>query len=193
VFQLTPPSEPGGSWTENVLYNFTGSGDAFGGILLIDKSGALYSTTQNQVFKLTPPQDSGADWTFTVLHSDVATFITVDLVGKTGALFGTTLGPNAFFELTQSGNEKVLVEMGDIYPLPGLAAGPGGALYGGNFGGEVFKLTPPSQRGGKWTIAFVISSCFNNGMPTLNKKGTIYGYDVGICGPQHGAVYQVTQ
>jgi uncharacterized repeat protein (TIGR03803 family) len=198
VFQLAPPNSPGGPWTETVLHNFTGGSDGFGpfGVLLIDKSGALYgTTTQNnpapgRAFRLTPPKPPATNWTFKVLHNDLATFINVDFIDSTGALYGTTLGPNAFFKLSQSGSEKILLK-GIDYSMPGLAAGPGGTYYGGNFGGRVFKLTPPSGKGGQWMLGDLLpSSCYNQGMPTLDSSGTIYGYDVNVCqAPLYGAVY----
>src|ERR1035438_4699700 len=46
VFAVTPPSPPGGSWTEAVLHTFTGGsdgGDPAG--LAIDKRGVLLGTT----------------------------------------------------------------------------------------------------------------------------------------------------
>ena len=47
IFQMTPPSSPGGQWTENVIYNFTDTNDgAFPQSgLLIDKQGDLYGTS----------------------------------------------------------------------------------------------------------------------------------------------------
>ena len=48
VFQLTPPAQPGGAWTETVLYNFPGfKGDATtpAYTLAIDPQGNLYGTT----------------------------------------------------------------------------------------------------------------------------------------------------
>ena len=47
IFQMTPPSSPGGQWTENVIYNFTDTNDgAFPQSgLLIDKQGNLYGTS----------------------------------------------------------------------------------------------------------------------------------------------------
>src|SRR5436190_23266393 len=51
VFKLTPPSTPGGAWTESVLHSFLGSfrgglGDTEGGYpaagLIFDSTGALY-------------------------------------------------------------------------------------------------------------------------------------------------------
>jgi len=66
VFSLTPPVSPGGSWTESVLYNFTGASDGNGpeGVV-IGSGGVLYGTTSGggnpicdfgcgTVFSLTP-------------------------------------------------------------------------------------------------------------------------------------------
>jgi uncharacterized repeat protein (TIGR03803 family) len=47
VFALTPPATGGGSWTEQVLYSFTGGGDGSTPLapLIADKAGTLYGTT----------------------------------------------------------------------------------------------------------------------------------------------------
>jgi len=48
VFQLSPPSSPGGSWTETTLYQFQGGIDgATPAAALLVKGSALYSTTQS--------------------------------------------------------------------------------------------------------------------------------------------------
>ncbi len=190
VFQLKPPTVSGGVWTETVLHDFTGGSDGFGpfGVLLIDNHGALYgSTTQNspqpgRVFRLRPPKIAGKPWAFKVLHNDLATFISVDYVDSTGTLFGTTLGPNAFFKLSKTGTEQILINNADY------------SLHGGSFGADVFKFTPPANENGTWTFQDLNPGfCFNNGMPTLDAVGTIYGYDVNVCqAPPHGAVYQWT-
>lgn len=47
VFQLTPPAQSGGAWSESILYAFTGGGDGdspyWGPI--VDSSGNVYGTT----------------------------------------------------------------------------------------------------------------------------------------------------
>ena len=64
VFKLTPPSAPGGAWTETVLHSFTGQGDD-GAIpsagLAVGPKGLLYGTTshggagsQGTVFAVAP-------------------------------------------------------------------------------------------------------------------------------------------
>jgi uncharacterized repeat protein (TIGR03803 family) len=81
VYELVRPVPPKTSWTETVLYNFTGSPD--GGKpeagLLFDKSGNLYGTTNlggaanvGTVFELSPPVTPGGKWTESVLHSFVS-------------------------------------------------------------------------------------------------------------------------
>ncbi len=76
VFKLTPPASAGGTWTETVLYAFTGGSDGANpqAGLILDASGALYGTTTEggascppsystrgcgTVFKLTPPASAG--------------------------------------------------------------------------------------------------------------------------------------
>jgi uncharacterized repeat protein (TIGR03803 family) len=63
VFQLTPPAQPGGSWTKTTLYAFTGGNDGSGpdAGLIFGKGGALYSTTagggasgKGTVFEIVP-------------------------------------------------------------------------------------------------------------------------------------------
>jgi len=48
VFQLTPPSTPGGPWTKTQLYGFIGGSDGANprGPLLIGSDGSLYGTTE---------------------------------------------------------------------------------------------------------------------------------------------------
>jgi uncharacterized repeat protein (TIGR03803 family) len=127
VFELVPNSN--GSWTESVLYSFTGGSD--GGYpqwcgVIVDATGALYGTTSGGgsqgmgvVYKLTP--NSGGGWTYGLLHTFVGGkdgsypqvgMLTFDTVGN---LYGpTTDGSDNFgncpandcgsiVELTQSG------------------------------------------------------------------------------------------
>jgi hypothetical protein len=85
VFKLTPPTVPGGVWTENVLYSFMGGSDGAypASTLIFDSTGSLYGTTQiggnlcqlpgcGTAFKLIPPATQGGAWTEQVLHSFVA-------------------------------------------------------------------------------------------------------------------------
>ena len=83
VFELAPPTQPGGAWTETVLYNFCSAkrcSDGYGPTGIIqDAAGNLYGTTSGgdgygvedsagTVFELSPPSQPGGTWTETVLH-----------------------------------------------------------------------------------------------------------------------------
>jgi uncharacterized repeat protein (TIGR03803 family) len=134
IFKLS--QNPGGSWTENVLYNFCSlancvDGDASNAGLIFDSAGNLYGTTwsggargDGVVFKLT--RNSGRKWTETVLHSFTGSdgmFPAAGLIfDGVGNLYGTTWGGGGsgncdrgcgvVFELTPTSNggwkEKVL-------------------------------------------------------------------------------------
>jgi uncharacterized repeat protein (TIGR03803 family) len=81
IFELTPPSVSSRSWSEIVLYSFTGGKDGGGptGKVIFDKAGNLYTTAllrglvppsygNGTVVKLTPPTTEGGAWTETTLH-----------------------------------------------------------------------------------------------------------------------------
>ena len=180
VFEMTPPAVAGGVWSESVLHSFTGkNGDGsvpFGSPTL-GAGGVLYGTTniggnagKGTVYQLTPPAASGGAWTLTVLHSFTANngdgsgpFAGV-VIGKNGALYGTTYGGGTspiggtIFEVAApaSGSgpwtETVLYNfLGPLNgygsgPIGGLVVGPNGVLcgatqYGGTGGdGTVFEL-----------------------------------------------------
>ncbi len=151
VFELVNSS---GSYTEEVLYSFGGSGDGvspYAG-LVIDASGNLYGTTisggafaNGTVFELVY---SSGTYTERVLYSFGVTPDGVDpqaglALDASGNLYGTTYGGGAFshgtvFELVNSsGNytEKVLYNFtgtsGDgANPLAGLVIDASGNLYG---------------------------------------------------------------
>jgi len=103
VFEVSPPAQGHGAWTENVIYNFdfspNGGSPGYSG-LVIDASGNLYGTTQTGgtdengvVFELSP--QGGGAWTENVLHTfqgtpDGAQPESGLLLGADGLLYGTT-------------------------------------------------------------------------------------------------------
>ncbi len=149
VYQLSPPAQKGGPWTETVLYVFKGQhygdGSSPAGTLIIDSSGNLYGATGyggtgkcmifggvvgcGTVYELSPPKKQGEAWTEKVLYSFKG--------GKDGQLAGETLTFDAH---------------GNIY---------GATAYGGGYGscnepyyqhcGAIYELSPPQTKGGKWT------------------------------------------
>jgi uncharacterized repeat protein (TIGR03803 family) len=138
VYQLIPPSAAGGSWTENLLYQFNGSdglNPASG--LLLDTAGNLYGSTENggtcsasgTVFELSPPSVSGGAWTETILHNFSGACRHVDGSVPVGGLIFTKAG-----------------------------AIRGATFWGGAGGyGTVFQLTPPQVGHIQWGIGILHS------------------------------------
>lgn len=149
VFELAP--QTGGTWTERVLYSFTGGtdGGAPAGGLILGKNSVLFGTasfggdlSNNQcpvnghasgcgvIFRLTPSQGAVATWTESVLHN---------------------------FEGPPNDGSR---------PFQNLVTSSNGALYGSTFAGSypkplcfpssyvgcgmVFQLAPPTVSGGPW-------------------------------------------
>jgi len=161
VFELVPSS--GGTWTESVLYSFTGGSDGanpYGG-LIFDPSGNLYGTSfyggasgVGVVYKLTPNSDG--TWTESVLHTFTGGQdggnpnignLTFDPAGN---LFGTTRygggsGAGVVYKLTPNSDgtwtESVLYTFtggqDGAYPSGTLIFGPAGRLFGNANNGGV--------------------------------------------------------
>lgn len=177
AFELSPPTN-GQSWTESVLYNFTGNndgGEPMGNVLL-GSDGNIYGTTAGYgqynygvVFKLT---SSNGAWSESVLHAfQGSTDGEVPRDGLiqdgNGTLYGTTAGfDNSYgnvFSLNTDGSNYASIY--NIPPCQNCYTGNGpwqtvtmdanGALYGTtiadgeNNNGEVFKLTP--RKNNQWT------------------------------------------
>lgn len=135
VFELS--QSPSGTWTETVLYAFTGQTDGSypQGSLIMDKAGNLYGTTFRSpsgsllgtVFKLTPPATGQGAWVFTTLHSFAGE--PKDGGYPTGILFMDTDGN--LFGTTFSGGEVrrncwEYTGCGTVYELsPAAASGNG--------------------------------------------------------------------
>jgi uncharacterized repeat protein (TIGR03803 family) len=156
VYELTNSN---GSWTESVIYSFTGpnNGDGanpFAG-LVFDKAGNLYGTTyaggassEGTVFELTK---SGSTWTETVLH----TFS--DVSGNDGT------NPYSALMFDAAGN---------LY---------GTAHAGGKDGyGVVFQLKPSGK---KWTYKII------HVFPGANTSGGGYPYEGLVLDTKNGYLY----
>jgi len=132
VFELSPPSVQGGSWTEIVLHSFRPSSDgdfplaglALGpGRVLFGTASAGGTNQHGTAFALKPPPISGGTWGFAVLQS----FNVTDgdgpmgglILGGPSTLYGTAGGgvhdAGVVFQLSYSGGrwiETVLYNFG---------------------------------------------------------------------------------
>jgi uncharacterized repeat protein (TIGR03803 family) len=199
VFKLTPPSIAGGSWTETVLYTFSGLANGDGSLPyagpIMDSSGALYGTTGyggndscsgspgcGTVFKLTPPTTAGGNWTESLLYKFTG--------GSDGAL------PSAGLIMDSSGVLYGTTGFGGFLPC-----------YSGRGCGVVFKLTPPLVAGGSWAETVLYSftdgggenvSGSDGGQPVagliFDSTGALYGttYNFGPLPGGTGSVFKLT-
>ena len=180
VYQLAPPAQKGGAWTETVLYVFKGhaynDGATPEGGVLIDQAGNLYGTTGyggsgpctllggavgcGTVYELSPPAKQGDPWTETVLYSFQG--------GNDGYV---------------ASGDLVLDKAGNLYGATLFGGGKGttcDSLYGGQCG-TVFELSPPKTKGGKWTEKVLHSFAGGtdgaepNGGLVLDGAGAVYG------------------
>jgi hypothetical protein len=179
VYQLQPPSQQGGAWTESILYVFQGlafgDGETPAGGVLLDKAGNLYGTTAyggagdcillggdvgcGTVYQMTPPTVPGSAWTETVIYS------------------------------FQGGNDGYLPMGNLVFDSAGNLYGA--TYYGGGFGvcnqgiypycGTIFKLSPPKTKGGAWKEKVLYSfksgtdGADPNGSLVFDQKGALYG------------------
>lgn len=170
VYKLSPPSVPGGNWTETTLYQFLGEDDGEYPVstLALDQSGNLYGTTlfgggspnAGIVFRIAPPSVPGGAWTETILHRfaygpDGGNSQAGLLIDNLGALYGTTMTGTVFKLSPPPPGQDKWTERG-LYQFSGFADGSepsyivvkgravyGGATLGGNANhGTIFQLVP---------------------------------------------------
>ena len=123
VFELTPPADGQTTWTEQVIWAFSGAdGDNPDNTLIVDKTGTVFGVTFDgggtsqggAAFKLTPPAQGQTVWTETTLWVfDSAGGIDGEAAGPlvadgSGILYGTTIfggsaGDGVAYSLTGTG------------------------------------------------------------------------------------------
>jgi len=156
-------------WNEKVLYSFQGGSDGqtpAGGVVF-DKAGNLYGVTYEggstcpspgcgTIFQLSP--GSGGRWSESVLYD-----------------FNGNQGSRPFGGAIIDGN-------GNLYGTTGYGGSGQCKLFGDVVGcGVVWKLSPPTQKGGQWTYAVLYNfqgdkdGQIPNGDLTLDKAGNLYG------------------
>jgi uncharacterized repeat protein (TIGR03803 family) len=181
VFKLVPPTEAGGSWTEDILYKFgTQAGDGYSpGYGSLARSGSkLYGTT--------------------LYGGDLSSCV-----------YSGPSGCGTVFEVsTTTGTETVLLAFGSgnaIGEWPNGAIYEGGDLYGTTVAGgtadppcgTVFKLVPPAEKGDSWTQIVLHSfGCSPDadapGPSLLYKDGNLYGTSTQGGKVDNGAVFELS-
>jgi uncharacterized repeat protein (TIGR03803 family) len=170
VYEMSPPQQSGGAWTETVLFNFPDDGSYEGGTpaggLVIDPKGNLYGVTtygaptglNGVIYRLAPPAVMGGAWTQTILYS---------------------FRPNAYSPLSG----LVADREGNLYGTTEYG-GTGSCQSGEDMGcGTVYRLSPRGQHEGGWAFDILYSFVNQGGgqgyNPVANlvidSKGALYG------------------
>lgn len=195
VYELSPPAQPGGAWTETIIYSFPTAEQGYfpQGDLVLDSQGNLYGATQfggglgdtcdpfypncGTIFELSPPKPGGP-WTEQVLHS---------FAGSGG---GAVIGDGAM-------------------PVGSLIPDAKGNLYGvtlvGGYGigscagacGTVFELVRPTNEGDPWTEKILHAFQKTDGASplaglTFDKHGNLYGTaSIGPPNLENGLIFEL--
>jgi len=178
VYELLPPSSPGGAWTEMVLHSFNGAqGLDPNCALAMGPNGSLYgvadSTTGAIAFQLDPPTGTSTDWAYAVIYQ----FTEADGYPSGSLVFGSPLG--------------------DGQSLYGATGVNGEA-------GTVYRLTPPPAPGGAWTqtTLYALLGGSRGGGPlgslAVGNAGTLFGvtsrggWTGDFCAAGCGTVFSLT-
>ncbi len=182
VYELSPPSQSGGDWTETIVFNFGDNAAAGGspgitgqgGTVILDNEGNLYGTApggvsnvggvlaSGVVYELSPPAGGSGEWTAQALY----TFLT---------------DPSEPTALKNPIGAVGFDKNGNVY---GIAVGGGAHGQGG-----VFELSPPAQAGDEWTMTALYS--FNNSSEAAQPWGP--GANASLIVDAKGNLYGTTQ
>jgi len=203
VFELSPPAEQGGAWTETILYSFPTAKQGYvpNGNLVFDGAGNLYGATTygggkgticdsfyggqcGAAFELSPPTTKGGKWTEKVLHRFAGV--------EPGERYGDGANPNGGLVFDRSGA---------IYGTTYIGGnGSGGCNEGGGYEGcgTVFVLKPPIGKNGIWEESVLHRF---RGQPSdgfgpygglvLGSRGELYGTTDGGGAHEAGLVFEL--
>jgi uncharacterized repeat protein (TIGR03803 family) len=190
VYELSPPSPPGGSWTHTQVARFFGGyyGCSPSEGLILDGVGNLYGTAGcglanggGIVFKLTRPSQPGSAWTESVLYAFKPDH-------------------NAEGDASNPRGRLVFDTRGNLY---------GVTVTGGRYGyGTIYRLSPPARGHGQWTetLLYQFKGGLYSGRPgyspdhglTFDATGNLYGTTTsggsvkGPCGGNCGTAFKLT-
>jgi hypothetical protein len=170
VYELSPPTQKGGAWTETVLYSFPTPKQGYlpNGNLVFDKAGNLYGATMfgggygttcdpyyqycGTAFELSPPKKQGGAWTEKLLHG----------------FRGGTDGANPNGGLVFDGK-------GAIYGTT-YSGGSQNCKYESEIGcGVTFELRPPTKKGENWSEKVLYRFDRTNSDGGNPMSGLVYG------------------
>jgi hypothetical protein len=188
IYEMSPPTQKGASWTETILYSFQSGADGYlpQGDLVFDPAGNLYGATVygggygvcnapyyqycGTIFRLHPPKVKGGKWAEEVLYAFKG--------GTKGKDDGDGAEPNGGL---------VLDSKGAIYGTTFYGGNEVGECAGGDTGvgcGTVFELSPQGTMCGSWSAK--ILHRFQNGSDSTNpaagptlRDGQLYGTTIG--------------
>lgn len=218
VFNLRPPATVCKSvlctWSETVLYRFTGVNDGMWpqlGDLIFDQSGNVYGTTPDNVYELIHSHGAWAFhdvFTFTQNQGGCCSFSGV-IPDQAGNLYGTTYagttGNGLVFELSPSGGGWTYNTLHNFdfgtdgsEPQGNLISDQQGNLYGttpmGGAGnqGTVYELTPSS---GYFTVLHTFygpEGAIPFDAVVMDAQGNLYGTTWGGGSHEQGTVFKLT-
>jgi uncharacterized repeat protein (TIGR03803 family) len=177
VYELLPPTQSGGPWTETLLYNFASEVEPVNG-LVAGAGGKLYGTTYlggrynvGSVFRLSPPALPGDPWT-------EATIYNFNNNGTVPQGYPTGV---------------ILDAAGSLYGATSLVNGDNVEF------GLVFQLTPPSSGKGEWVenVLYAFTGEGGDGIQpsgnlVFDSAGALYGVTLGGGQFGSGAVYELS-
>jgi hypothetical protein len=194
IFELSPPSSPGGRWTESVLYRFKNEADGSApvGGLARDAAGNLYGVTTGGgvVFRLTRATPARS-WTFSTLYAFGATAALPNalVLDAAGRLYGTTnyggafqYAPGLAYQLSPTADGTVPWTLSVLHEFAGYptdGAYPSGALTVGS-AGVVYGTTSEGGSG----------ECFDAG--TFIGCGTVFAISSSTTGWTETPIYSFT-
>jgi len=212
VFKLT---RSGSTWTESVLYSFTGTGDGcdpVGGVVF-DSAGNIYGTTRGDschatIYQLAPSQSGWTEttlYTFTPQDLGYTTGLTIDPHGNLFGFTGQQGGTGVAWELSPV-NGNWIYSRAYIFPqgyegpwdVPTLDAR--GNVYGTlccapGQAGAVIQLMPSGLRW-NFTSLYEFTGGSDGGVSTggvaFDSSGNLYGTTGGGGRGENGVVWEIT-